>query len=178
MLGVLGPVSVVGHDHAACAGGDDLVAVERQHAVVPERAAFLPVVHRAERLGRILDEQNAVRITQARLAIAEATYVRAPKTLHGSVLTPEQSNAIMNGKSMEYERENPNDKSQVFVLKARYSPIYYTIRSESVLDKDGKPLVRSVSVSEEPSQTLQSVEEAVKMSAQKTKKRVSQQRQM
>lgn len=113
-----------------------------------------------------------------RLAIAEATYVRAPKTLHGSVLTSEQSNAIMNGKSMEYERENPNDKSQVFVLKARYSPIYYTIRSESVLDKNGKPLVRSVSVSEEPSQTLQSVEEAVKMSAQKTKKRVSQQRQM
>ena len=113
-----------------------------------------------------------------RLAIAEATYVRAPKTLHGSILTPEQSNAIMSGKSMEYERENPNDKSQVFVLKARYSPIYYTIRSESVLDKDGKPLVRSVSVSVDPSQTLQSVEEAVKMSAQKTKKRVSQQRQM
>lgn len=84
----------------------------------------------------------------------------------------------MSGKSMEYERENPNDKSQVFVLKARYSPIYYTIRSESVLDKDGKPLVRSVSVSVEPSQTLQSVEETVKMSAQKTKKRVSQQRHM
>ena len=131
----------------------------------------------------ISDEQGAKFFAEVdtelnRLAIAEATYVRAPKTLHGSILTPEQSNAIMSGKSMEYERENPNDKSQVFVLKARYSPIYYTIRSESVLDKDGKPLVRSVSVSVEPSQTLQSVEETVKMSAQKTKKRVSQQRHM
>ena len=52
-------------ERTAAGGRDDLVAVERQHAVVPERAAFLPVVHRAERLGRILDEQNAVRITQA-----------------------------------------------------------------------------------------------------------------
>lgn len=112
-----------------------------------------------------------------RLAIAEATYVHAPKTLHGSILKPEQSNALMEGKSMEYERENPNDKSQVFVLKARYSPVFYTIRSEAVLDKDGKPLIRSVSVSEEPSQTLQSVEEAVKVSSQKVKKQVSQRQQ-
>ena len=59
-------IRLIPADERAAAGGrDDLVAVERQHAVVPERAAFLPVVHRAERLGRILDEQNAVRITQA-----------------------------------------------------------------------------------------------------------------
>ena len=155
--------------------GQDAINISDEQIEKLKAGAFLDELLVSEKGAKFFAEVDT---ELNRLAIAEATYVRAPKTLHGSILTPEQSNAIMSGKSMEYERENPNDKSQVFVLKARYSPIYYTIRSESVLDKDGKPLVRSVSVSVDPSQTLQSVEEAVKMSAQKTKKRVSQQRQM
>ena len=51
----------VGADKGAAArGGDHLVAVETQHAILAEGAAYLPVVARAEGFGSILDEGNAV----------------------------------------------------------------------------------------------------------------------
>ena len=57
--------SVVRHDHAARAGGDDLVAVEAVHADVAHRARHLSGertlgVTGAERLGGVLDEDEVV----------------------------------------------------------------------------------------------------------------------
>ena len=45
--------------HAAAAGGDDLVAVERERRALAERAGLRATVGRAERLGRILDQRHA-----------------------------------------------------------------------------------------------------------------------
>ena len=61
MLGVLGPVSVVGHDHAARAGGDDLVAVKAVAADVADGARELTGKRAvgaagAESLGGILND--------------------------------------------------------------------------------------------------------------------------
>ena len=65
MLSVLGPVSVVGHDHAACAGGDDLVAVKAVAADVADGARKLTGKRAvgaagAECLGGILNDDEAV----------------------------------------------------------------------------------------------------------------------
>ena len=45
---------------AAARGGDHLVAVERQHPELSERAQLLPVETRAEALGGVLDHRDAV----------------------------------------------------------------------------------------------------------------------
>ena len=52
---------VAGQDHPASAGGDDLVAVEREAADVAKRAAQAAAVARAERLRGVLDHRQVVR---------------------------------------------------------------------------------------------------------------------
>lgn len=53
---------VAADQHAAAAGGYDLVAVEAECAPAAESAAGAPLVGRAEGLGRVLDQRRAVRV--------------------------------------------------------------------------------------------------------------------
>ncbi len=60
---VAGPLDqrgVVGDEHAAAAGGDDLVAVEREHRHEAEAARGPAVVGGAEGLGGVLDQDHVV----------------------------------------------------------------------------------------------------------------------
>ena len=50
----------VGHQHAAAAGGDDLVAVEREDAGPAERAGRPAPVGGAQGLGGVLDQRDPV----------------------------------------------------------------------------------------------------------------------
>ena len=56
----LDDVAPVRHEHAAAAGRDDLVAVERERRALAERAGLLAAVGGAERLGGVLDQRHAV----------------------------------------------------------------------------------------------------------------------
>ena len=86
MLGVLGPVSVVGHDHAACAGGDDLVAVKAVAADVADGARKLTGKRAvgaagAECLGGILNDDEAVALAIAirrGMSLCCRTHARPP----------------------------------------------------------------------------------------------------
>ena len=65
VAGAPGERLVVGHEHPAAAGGDELVAVEAEAADPPDRADLAAgvaarAVGRAERLGRVLDHRDAV----------------------------------------------------------------------------------------------------------------------
>ena len=65
VAGAPGERLVVGHQHPAAAGGDELVAVEAEAADPPDRADLAAgvaalAVGRAERLGRVLDHRHAV----------------------------------------------------------------------------------------------------------------------
>jgi len=51
---------VIGNQRSASRGGDDLVAVERQHRAPPERAGRPAAVRGAERLRGVLDQRHAV----------------------------------------------------------------------------------------------------------------------
>lgn len=84
--------------------GQDAINISDEQIEKLKAGAFLDELLVSEKGAKFFAEVDT---ELNRLAIAEATYVRAPKTLHGSILTPEQSNAIMSGKSMEYERETP-----------------------------------------------------------------------
>ena len=64
----LGEVVVVGHDHAALAGGDDLVRVEAEAGHGSERAGLAAADGRAVRLGAVLDHGEAVPARRSRRA--------------------------------------------------------------------------------------------------------------
>ena len=73
MLGVLGPVSVVGHDHAARTGGDDLVAVEAVTADIADGARKLTGKRPggaagAQGLGGILNQNQVIALGNGRQA--------------------------------------------------------------------------------------------------------------
>lgn len=113
-----------------------------------------------------------------RLAIADSKFVHTPKTLHGVALSDEQSAALASGRAIEYDRENPNNKQELLVFSARYNPIYYTIRSEQVLDHDGRAVVRQASQEKiSISEPLKSVEDTLREADQKFKKQSAQKQQ-
>src|SRR5581483_12432517 len=69
VLGAARELRVVGGEHAAAAGGDGLVAIEREAADAPDGADVPPVVRaagvaRAERLGGVLDQRDAVALAR------------------------------------------------------------------------------------------------------------------
>lgn len=137
---------------------DEQIEVLRKKGVLD---ALLVSDHGAKFFAEVDTELN-------RLAIADAKYVRMPKSLHGVALSSEQGEAIVSGQAMRYERENPNDKTELLLFEAKYSPVFYTIRSTQVLDEDGRAVTRKVEPPTiETTQTLKEVEAVVRAEMQK-----------
>lgn len=156
-------------------GGTDIITLTDDQITKLTRWGFLDELLSTEKGGQFFAEVDR---ELNRLAIADAQYVRVPKKLHGTTLTDTQIKTLKSGRSMEYERANPNDKTETLVLSAMYSPVFYSIRSVQVLDEKGKAVTRKVEVVKtEATQTLQAVEQQIAVAGQKESQRVAQKQQ-
>ena len=59
VFGLAGDLFVIGYDHAATTGGDDLVAVEADGAEQTKATGVLALVVAAQRFGSIFDQRNS-----------------------------------------------------------------------------------------------------------------------
>src|SRR4051812_4622862 len=62
MAGAFDEVAAMRDEHPTTAGGDDLVAVEREGSALAEGAGALRTVGRAQRFRRVFDQRDAVAV--------------------------------------------------------------------------------------------------------------------